>query len=49
MDLYYIDLEGFSLERLKRSFESGEVLPGRLILRENIDARFEILAATQLR
>lgn len=43
-DPYDILFEAFSLDRLKRIFKSGEVLPGRQILREDDDARFEILS-----
>jgi hypothetical protein len=44
-DPYYIDLEGFSLERLRRIFETQEVLPARQVLKEDIAGRFGVLAA----
>lgn len=42
-DLYYIDLEGFSLERLRHTLETGELIPGRMVLKEQIAERFEVL------
>lgn len=44
-DQYYIDFQAFSLERLKNTLKSGDVMPGRLILTEDMDARFDILSA----
>jgi hypothetical protein len=42
-DDYYIDLEGFSLERFKEVLETKELLPGRMILKEQLDERFGLL------
>jgi hypothetical protein len=42
-DQYYIDFQAFSLERLKNILKTGEVLPGRLILVEELEARFNVL------
>jgi len=42
-DDYYIDLEGFSLERFKEVLETKELSPGRVILKEGLDERFEVL------
>jgi predicted flap endonuclease-1-like 5' DNA nuclease len=44
-DNYYIDLEGFSLERFKEVLETKELLPGRVILKEELDERFGLLAS----
>jgi predicted flap endonuclease-1-like 5' DNA nuclease len=43
-DPYYLDLEAFSLERLRRRFETEEMLPGRQILKEDTEERFAVLA-----
>jgi hypothetical protein len=40
---YHLDLEQFSLKKLKQILENGDILPGRKILLENIDERFTIL------
>jgi predicted flap endonuclease-1-like 5' DNA nuclease len=42
---YYIDLEGFSLERFRHILETGEVLPGRKVLKEKTAERFAALEA----
>jgi hypothetical protein len=42
-DPYYIDLEAFSLARLRHELETREVLPGRKILKEKIPERFAAL------
>jgi len=44
-DQYYIDLEQFSLQKFRHILETKELLPGRRILRENIQERFEIVAS----
>ncbi len=44
-DLYGIDLEAFSLARLRETLERGEVLPGRQVLKEEIPERFAVLQA----
>ena len=44
-DPYYIRFEAFSLDRLIEQFKSEDVLPGRQILREEVDERFEILSS----
>jgi predicted flap endonuclease-1-like 5' DNA nuclease len=41
-DQYYINFQEFSLERLKTNLATGDVLPARQILRDDIDERFEI-------
>ena len=43
-DDYYIDLENIDLEGFKASIEDKDLLPGRVVLRENLDQRFGILA-----
>jgi predicted flap endonuclease-1-like 5' DNA nuclease len=44
-DLYTIDLTQFSLDRLRGLVETGEVLPGRRIIKEKVPERFAILAS----
>jgi len=48
-DDYHIDLERFSLERFRDILITGEVLPGRKILKEKISERFEILKSMGIR
>lgn len=48
-DLYSIDLEQFSLERFRHNLEAGDVLPGRVILKEDIPGRFAILESMGIR
>ena len=40
---YYIDLEKISLEKYKDILKSADLLPGRMILKDNIDNNFELL------
>jgi len=42
---YGIDLEQFSLEEFRRVLESGDLLPSRVVLREEIAGRFAALEA----
>ena len=44
-DQYYINFQAFSLERLKTNLKTGDVLPGRQILIEDIETRFDILSS----
>ncbi len=44
-DDYYIDLENIDLDSFKASLESKALLPSRVVLRENLDQRFELLAS----
>ncbi len=48
-DQYHIGLEAFSLDRLRRHLESGDLLPGRRILGENVAENFEKLEALGIR
>lgn len=41
---YYLDLASFSLAKLKRSFETGRLLPSQRVLQEDIEVRFACLA-----
>lgn len=43
-DDYYIDLEKYPLARFKHELKESELLPSRIILKEQIDERFKILA-----
>jgi len=47
-DDYYIDLENIDLESFKASIEGKDLLPGRVVLRENLDQRFELLASRDI-
>lgn len=40
---YYIDLEKISIDKYKETLKSADLLPGRMILKENIDKFFDIL------
>jgi len=40
---YQIDLEKYSLQKLKRSLQSREMIPSRISLNDDLDARFRIL------
>ncbi len=42
-DPYHIDLEDFELEKFRKKLETGELLPGRRILKEKIAQRFQTL------
>ena len=42
-DAYYIDLEAISLRDYETELESTELLPSRMILKEDMHARFETL------
>lgn len=44
-DNYFIDLKEYDLEQFRRRLESGDVLPGRVILKEKLRERFGILQA----
>jgi predicted flap endonuclease-1-like 5' DNA nuclease len=48
-DPYYIDLEAFPLKRLRQRLATQELLPARQILKEDLDARFDVLTAMGLR
>lgn len=40
---YYIDLEEISIDKYKEILKSADLLPGRMILKDNIDINFEII------
>ena len=42
-DQYYINFRAYSLERFKNNLKTGDIMPGRLILGQDIEARFNIL------
>jgi hypothetical protein len=46
---YYIDLEQINLERFRRMLASKTLLPSRQILHEQLEARFQTLAAQGIR
>ena len=47
-DPYYINFQDFSLARLQDNFQSGEVLPARQILKQDLGRRFQILSSLGL-
>ena len=40
---YYIDLENISIDNYKETLKSADLLPSRMILKENIDTNFDII------
>jgi hypothetical protein len=40
---YHIDLEVYTLQKFKRNLESRDMIPSRVILKEDLDERFEKL------
>ena len=44
-DSYFVDLTRFPIEKFKAILKTRELLPGRIILKEKLDERFEILKA----
>ena len=40
---YHIDLEKYSLEKFKRNLKARDMIPSRVILKEDLDERFKIL------
>jgi hypothetical protein len=42
---YHLDPEKISLEQFRQSLEARELIPSRLILKENLEERFEVLAS----
>lgn len=40
---YYIDLQSISLDEYKEILRSADLLPSRMVLKENIDAIFDII------
>jgi hypothetical protein len=48
-DSYGLDLQTFCLDRFRRTLETGDVLPSRQILREDIAGRFSILESLGIR
>ncbi len=40
---YHLDFEKFSLQRFKRSLQKRNMIPSRVILKENIEERFKLL------
>lgn len=42
-DQYHIDLEGYSLNKFKRNLRSRDMIPSRVILKDELDERFENL------
>ena len=39
---YYIDSSNFSIDKFRNIFKSKEILPGRIILNDRLDERFDL-------
>ncbi len=46
---YYIDFEKFSLQKLKKSLQKRNMIPSRVILKQDIEERFKILESNGIR
>ncbi len=46
---YHIDLEEFSLKRFKLSLQNRDMIPSRVILKEKINERFEVLKSSGIK
>jgi hypothetical protein len=46
---YYIDLEGISIDEYREILKSAELLPRRMILKENIDDVFDIIKTQKIK
>ncbi len=40
---YFIDTDKFSIDKFRNILLTKEILPGRIILKENTDERFDLL------
>ena len=40
---YYLDLEHYSVRKLKISLQNRKMIPSRVMLKDHIEERFEIL------
>ncbi len=45
---YHLNPEKISLEQFRRSLESRELIPSRVILKENLAERFEVLSSMEI-
>ena len=41
---YYIDLQKYDLQKFKKSLKGRSLTPSRVILKENLDERFEVIS-----
>lgn len=48
IESYYIDTSKFSLEKFREILKSKDILPGRLILKDQIDERFDYIKSKGL-
>jgi nucleotidyltransferase/DNA polymerase involved in DNA repair len=46
---YYLDLEKYSLQKFKKSLQKRDMIPSRVILKENIEERFKILGFNKIK
>ena len=45
---YYIDLKNISLDAYKEILKSADLLPSRMVLKENIDAVFDAISTQKI-
>ena len=46
---YFIDTDKFSIDKFRNILLTKEILPGRIILKEDLDERFDILKTKKIR
>jgi len=46
---YHLDLEKYSLKKLKQNIQKRDMIPSRIILKENIEKRFKILGSYDIK
>jgi len=45
---YFVDTDKFSIDKFKNILNTKEILPGRIILKEKLDERFELLKSKNI-
>lgn len=48
IESYHLDSEKISLEQFRQSLQARELIPSRLILKENLEERFEVLSSAEI-
>lgn len=46
---YFIDTDKFSIDKFRKILLTKEILPGRIILKEDLDERFDILKTKKIK
>ncbi len=46
---YFIDTDKFSIDKFRNILLTKEILPGRIILKEDLDERFDILKTKKIK